>query len=353
MKKIIYLAIAVFFIFCPKVNADDVWRIAGENEYNRNVERISSGNFTLSPSELLEKGADMLLKEISESRASIISILSVAALSGILNVMQGSFGGGICSESAFFACFTLSAVSASKLLSEAVGYGAEVVQSMTDFITKICPVVTILIASGGNSAAAGSFYPVLSSAVYVVSLIINKCIIPLVYLSAILGIVNNLSMRVQLVRLNNLIKSVSKWILTATLTVFTGITAIYGFSVPVIDAVALKTLKFTVGSCVPVVGGLMADTVETVISGAKVMKNAVGTAGILAVLGICIVPVIKLCAIILMLKLSAAAAEPLCDKRISGMLSDMASPITTVFSMVIASAMLFVISIAVIMGATA
>ena len=63
-------------------------------------------------------------------------------------------------------------------------------------------------------------------------------------------------------------------------------------------------------------------------------------------------PVIKLAAIILMLRLAAAAAEPLCDKRISSMISDIISPVTTVFSMVIASAMLFIISIAIIMGAT-
>ena len=46
-------------------------------------------------------------------------------------------------------------------------------------------------------------------------------------MSAVLGIVNNISKRVQLTNLNNLIKSFSKWILTGILTVFTGINAIY------------------------------------------------------------------------------------------------------------------------------
>ena len=106
------------------------------------------------------------------------------------------------------------------------------------------------------------------------------------------------------------------------------------------------------GSCVPVVGGLVSDTVETVLSGAKLMKNAVGTAGIITIITICLVPVIKLGVIILMLKLAAAAAEPLTDKRISAMITDIIAPVTMVFSMVISTAMLFIISIAIILGAT-
>lgn len=350
--KIFYILLAVWIFVSPGVFAEDVGYIAGEEDYNRNVEKIVSGTFEIAPLEMINKGVKMLFEEVSESRKELTCIMVIAAVSGILSAVQGSFGEGASGDAAFFACFTLTTVAASRLLTEAVGYGAAVVNRMTGFVTKICPVVTVLLASTGNVASAKSFYPVLSGAVYVVSLIINKCVIPLVYLSAVIGIVNNLSMRVQLTRLNNLIKAFSKWILTAALTVFTGITAIYGFSVPVMDAVTLKTLKFTVGSVVPVVGGLMADTVETVLGGARVMKNAVGTAGIVAVCGICIVPVMKLTAIIFMLRIAAASSEPLCDKRISGLISDLAAPVTTVFSMVIASAMLFIISIAVIMGAT-
>ena len=351
MKKIIYI-IFIIMLFIPVSYAAEDGYIEGEEEYNGIVKDITSGSFKLEPLELINKGWEMLMKEVFESRTLIINIVVIAAVSGILNILQSSFSKSGSSEAAFFACFTLVAIAVARLISEAVGYGAEVVERLTGFITKICPVVTILLVSSGSAASAGSFYPVLSASIYVVSMVIEKCIIPLVYLSSILGIVNNISKRVQLGNLNNLIKSFSKWILTGILTVFTGINAIYGFSVPVLDAVTLKALKFTVGSCVPVVGGLVADTVETVLTGAKLMKNAVGTAGIITVIGICLVPVIKLGAIIFMLKLAAAAAEPLTDKRISGMISDVIAPITIVFSMVIAAAMLFIISIAIIIGAT-
>ncbi len=350
MKKI-FILILILLSFVSPVYADNDFYIQGESQYNKNVQDILSGDFSLNPASIINTAVNTFMKEVKNSQKLIINIVVIAAISGTLNILQFSFGNTQSGEAAFFACFTLVAIALSGLISEVVGYGAEVIKSLTDFTTKIAPVLTISLIASGKVASAGSFYPVLSGAIYVVSVIINQFIIPLVYLSAILGIVNNISKRVQIKNLTNLIKNFSKWILTGILTIFTGINAIYGFSVPVLDAVSLKAVQFTVGSCVPVVGGLVSDTVETVLTGAKLMKNAVGTAGIIAVITICTVPILKLGAIILMLKLAAASVEPLTDKRISGMISDVISPITTVFSMVIATSMLFIISIAIIIGA--
>ena len=350
MKKIFILTLILFGFMSP-AHAETDFYIQGESQYNKNVSDILSGEFTLSPAKIINTALDTFMKEVKNSKKLIINIVVIAAISGTLNILQLSFGNSGSGEAAFFTCFTLIAISLSGLISEVVGYGAEVIKNLTDFTTKIAPVLTISLIASGKVASAGSFYPVLSGAIYVVSVIINQFIIPMVTLSAILGIVNNISKRVQLKSLTNLIKSFSKWILTGILTIFTGINAIYGFSVPVLDAVSLKALQFTVGSCVPVVGGLVSDTVETVLTGAKLMKNAVGTAGIITVITICTVPILKLSAIILMLKLAQASVEPLTDKRISDMISDIISPITTVFSMVIATSMLFIISIAIIIGA--
>lgn len=352
MRKIFCMIFIILLIAVPSHAQNADVHIEGESGYNENVDKIMSGQMRLDPIDLIKKGWNMLCDEVIRSKAIVADIIIIAAVSGILNVLQSSLGAGEASDAAFFACFGVTAVAVLNLLHTAVGYGAEVVCELCSFITKICPIITILLVSSGKAASASSFYPVLSASIYIVSMIIENFIIPLVYMSAVLGIVNNISKRVQLSNLNNLIKSFSKWILTGILTVFTGINAIYGFSVPVLDAVSLKALKFTVGSVVPVVGGLVADTVETVLSGAKLMKNAVGTAGIIAVVGICLIPIVKLAIIIFMLKIAAAAAEPICDKRISDMIADSAAPITTVFSMVVASGMLFIISIAIIIGAT-
>ncbi|MFR3922674.1 MAG: stage III sporulation protein AE [Dysosmobacter welbionis] len=56
------------------------------------------------------------------------------------------------------------------------------------------------------------------------------------------------------------------------------------------DAVTVKAAKFTMSSLVPVVGGILSDAAETVLAGARILKNAVGVFGMLAVLCMCVAP---------------------------------------------------------------
>ncbi len=351
MKKwllIVWMLLAV----CMPVFAEESPTLAGEDLFNETARQVVEGEFTLDPVKLINMGLEKLFSEITQSREILVSMLVIAAVSGVLNAMQSSLSEGGVSETAFFACFTLMTAAVVQIFSITVGYGVEVIHQLSEFITKLAPLFTILMVSGGAVTSAAVFNPVLSGAVYVITFVVDKCIVPLVYLGAVLGIVNNISAKVQITKFNALIRSLAKWILTAVLTIFTSITAIYGFSAPVLDGVKLKAVKFAVGSLVPVVGGLLSDTVETVLNGTRLVKNAAGVAGMVAVCAIALVPILKIGVMILMLKLAAAAIEPLTDKRMTDMVSDVTGSVVTIFAMVITTAMLFIICIGIMVGAT-
>ena len=140
--------------------------------------------------------------------------------------------------------------------------------------------------------------------------------------------------------------------MAAVITIFTGISAIYGFSTPALDAMSAKAVKFAVGSLVPVVGGFLSDTLETIISGTRLMKNSVGTAGIIVLLSICIIPILKIGVIQLVLRLAASVAEPVTDTRISKMLWEISEDVTLIFGVIIMIAVLFLINISMIMSFT-
>ena len=129
--------------------------------------------------------------------------------------------------------------------------------------------------------------------------------------------------------------------------------AIYGFASPALDAVGARTLKFAVGSLVPVVGGFLSDTLDTVAASGAVVKNAVGASGIIMICIICVTPIIKLAVMQIMFKLISAITEPITDKRISAMLWDMSEAIVAIFGMVVLTAVMFVINICIILRFTA
>lgn len=276
MKKI-FFTILILFCLCPHALCEDLSHIEGEDFFNRTTDLILSGNFFKDPTEILKSLSDSLFSELLTSRREMIGLLVIALLSGALKALE-SGEENASAEAASFACFVLITMSALKIFTDAVGYGVSVIYDIGDFVTKLAPTLMIMLASCGAVSSSAAFHPILSGAVYVFTWLIDNCILPLVYLSAVLSVVGHITPKLSLSSLAKLARSFGKWLLTAALTVFVGISAIYGFSAPALDAVTLKAAKFAVGSFVPVVGGILSDTVETVISSAALMKNAVGSA---------------------------------------------------------------------------
>lgn len=104
------------------------------------------------------------------------------------------------------------------------------------------------------------------------------------------------------------------------MTIFVGVVSLEGTLASSVDGITAKTAKTVVSSAIPVVGKILGDAVDTVLGCGIVLKNAVGIVGVIIVIGICIMPIIKLTILSLAYKLLATVAEPIADKNIVGLL---------------------------------
>ncbi len=352
MRSLLFKLLLIFIVLLPVGVSAEVPSLEGENLFNDTVEKAVSGQLSLNPVNILNMISDDLMREVRECAADVMILFIIAAISGIITTVSNSLGSKSTGEAAFFACFTLMSAAAVKCFSVAMQYGTEVVTAMTNFITKLSPLLMLMIATSGKTFSAAAFQPIMSAAVYVVSVLIEKCLVPLIAFSSVLAVAGNISDKVQLSGFCRVVKSIAKWLMAAIITIFTGISGIYGFASPSLDAISGKAVKFAVGSLVPVVGSFLSDTLETVVSGTRLMKNSVGVSGIIVMCVICVIPILKIGVIQLMLKLTSAIAEPLTDKRISSMMWEMSESVTTVFAVVIMVAVLFLINISIMLAAT-
>lgn len=104
------------------------------------------------------------------------------------------------------------------------------------------------------------------------------------------------------------------------MTIFVGVVSLEGTLASSVDGITAKTAKTVVSSAIPVVGKILGDAVDTVLGCGIVLKNAVGIVGVIIVIGICIMPIIKLSILFLSYKLLAIVSEPIADKNIVGLL---------------------------------
>lgn len=80
--------------------------------------------------------------------------------------------------------------------------------------------------------------------------------------------------------------------------------------------ITAKTTKTIVSSAIPVVGKILGDAVDTVLGCGIILKNAIGLVGIILILGICIMPILKLATLTITYKLLATVVQPIADEKI-------------------------------------
>lgn len=351
MKRVLFILMLVMSISAT-VYGYDIPTIDGYDIFSNRAVEMATGEFSLNPVDVFNNIIASLSEELKSFSVTASSILVMTLLSSTVNTLNSALGTGMSANASFFTFFTVISGLALTCFFKTLTYATEVMGYMTDFMSKLSPVLIVTLFACCKPASAAAFEPVLSAAVVIVSEVITRCLVPLITFSAVLSVAGNVGDRNGISGFVKIVKSATKWIMALVITVFTGINAIYGFATPALDAVGTRTLKFAVGSLVPIVGGFLSDTLDTVTASGAVVKNAVGASGIVMLCIICIPPIIKLGIMQMMFKLISAITEPIADRRISSMLWDIGEAFVALFGVVVLTAVMFIINICIILRLT-
>lgn len=230
--------------------------------------------------------------------------------------------------------------------SEVIKITKESIQNLVGFSYSLLPILLALVASTGSVISVSVVQPVILGSIVFISNVIQNLIIPILLITTMIGIVSNISEKVQVEKLSKFFKSGIVWFLGVIVTLFVGILSIEGTLSSSVDGVTAKTTKAVVSNFVPVVGKALGDSVDTVLGCTNILKNATGLVGIVIIIGICAMPIIKLTILSASFKLVSALSEPIADKNIVKLLGH----IGDVFKILLA--IMFFIAVMLIVGIT-
>ncbi|MGL5329779.1 MAG: stage III sporulation protein AE, partial [Peptostreptococcaceae bacterium] len=111
---------------------------------------------------------------------------------------------------------------------------------------------------------------------------------------------------------------------------------------------SVKTAKFALGNFIPVVGGFVSDSVDILLSSSQLIKNVFGGIGLVLLIGICIIPVIKVLSVIFVYKVAAIVIEPVGEDAMSSFLNDVANLMLIMLACIIAIMIMFFVTIAIL-----
>ena len=138
--------------------------------------------------------------------------------------------------------------------------------------------------------------------------LISGLLVPLLYGYIAACVAQAALGREELKRMADLLKWTVTTVLTIVTTAFVAYLTASGVVAGTADAAAVKAAKFAISGAVPVVGGILSDAAETVLASAGVLRGTVGVFGMVTILGICLLPLLRLAVHYLTYKLVAALA---------------------------------------------
>lgn len=311
---------------------------------------LISGKSKVSGTDILKGIFSAFFSEVIQNISLLLKILAITVICAVLTNLQNNFQKDTVGELAYYICYLLIATIIIKNFAIIINLGKETVDNMVNFMQVILPVLlTLLIAVGGATTGA-LFHPMVLGTVNIVGTLVKDVIFPLIFFAFIIGIISELSKKIQFTKLSELIRQSAITIMGVSLTVFIGIMSVYGVTSKV-DGVTARTAKFAVDKFIPIVGKFLSDAIDTVVGCSTILKNAVGVIGLLSIFLICILPIIKIIALIFTYKVVMAIMEPISDTKIISCLNEVSKSLLLVLASVLSVGIMFFITITIIVQA--
>lgn len=219
------------------------------------------------------------------------------------------------------------------------------IQNLVGFSYTLLPILLTLMMTTGSIASASAVQPVLLFLITFIGNIITTFLLPLILIGTALSIVSKVSDKVQIDKLAKYFKTSVVWVLGIVLTIFVGVLSLEGSLTSSVDGITAKTAKAAVSNFIPVVGKILGDAVDTVIGCSNILKNAVGIVGVIVVIGICILPIIKLAILTITYYIAGALCQPIADDKIVSLLSGMGDTFKVLLAMLISVSVMLMIGI--------
>lgn len=269
---------------------------------------------------ILKKVLSLLGGQLVDGLTVLGSVLAIVIIHSILKSVSESLENNTISKLIYYVQYILIVTIIMMNFSDIVQVVKDTCNNLVGFMNILIPLLISLMIYTGSITTSGILEPIILFLINFIGNIIQTIIIPIVLIFTSLIVISKISDNVQIDKLSKFLKSGVVWFFGIILTVFVGVISLEGTLSSSVDGITAKTTKAVVSSAVPVVGKILGDAVDTVLGCGIILKNAVGLIGVIVVIGICIIPILKLGILTIAYKLMSAICEPIADKNITSLL---------------------------------
>ncbi len=326
--------------------------LSGQSEFSfsETVLGLLKGEIPFELQRIPELVSELLLGQLRQQRQMALQILVIVLASAIFSNFVKVFDSRQIADISFFMMYLLIST---LLMRSFLAMNRSVVStcgSLNRFMRLLLPsyLVTVVLSAGSFSAVG--FYEITLFGIQLLQTLLVRFILPAVNFYLVLLLLNQMSAEDLFSRFAELVETVIRWVTKSIFGIVVGLQAVQTLVAPALDS--LKNSAFQrLARSIPGVGNLLDSAAETVVGSAVVVKNAVGVAGMIALVILSAVPLLKLLASILLFRLLCALIQPVSDRRMVEGIASISRGAVLLLQILATGISIFVISLAMVTAA--
>ncbi|CEN76634.1 stage III sporulation protein AE [[Clostridium] sordellii] len=298
-----------------------------------------------------KEGFKVFLFEELKASLKVASIIFVLALlSSILKSLDNSFSSGAVSQVTTYIVFIVMVTLTLVGFKDVLNICNNTIDSMINLMQIVMPILITFLVVMGFPITSTVMTPIFMGGVTFINIVFKNFLFISITIGFAVLVINNISSSIKLKKLSSFIKQINLITIGAIFTIYLGLVSMQGMYVKSLDGFAIKSTKFAIGNFIPVVGGFVSDSFDIILSSSQLIKNLFGGVGLIILIGICLIPIVKIISIILVYKASAMIVEPVGEENISNFLNEISNLMAIMLGCIIAITIMFFVTIAIVIS---
>ncbi|MDE6973185.1 MAG: stage III sporulation protein AE [Lachnospiraceae bacterium] len=316
-------------------------------DLEESLRMIMEGRIGEAGRELLGQIAEILKGELSNFRKIFLYILILGVMSSLFSGFSDLFAGQQIAQAGFYFLYLFLSAILVRVFWIMSQTAQTTISEIVLFVKLFIPTYFTAVGTAQGTVTAVCYYQLMLVIAYLVESFLSGVLLPFVYSYVLLAILNGIWAEEKLSLLLDFLKKVIGAALKISMGAVTGFSLVQSVVVPVADRLKISALRKAAAS-IPGIGGVVEGVTELVLGSAVLIKNSMGVLFLLLLAVSALIPLIKLLLIAGTVKLGAAIAGIVSDKRISGCTDRVGEGFFLLFRCVSTALLLFMIVIAVV-----
>lgn len=291
------------------------------------LEYLTGGNLNINYSDYVGELFKVLFNGVIKLIPSFAQVAAISILCAIASDAEGGIISAHTAKIIRLACLALIMLILTSILIGVLSSAVSCIENIKRQVELFTPILVTLTVLTGGSEVGAIYQP---SALFLSGgaiEIVNGLIFPATIAVIVLNFLSKLNPEISFTGVAALLKSVMKWVIGITVTVFGLFLTVQSTASSLFNGMFFKVTKYLVGNSVPIVGNFLSAGVDMIVMAGSIVKSSLGIMGIVMLLGEILQPVLMLFSFSLILKLTGAIIQPLGEKTLYSLFSDLAKDI--------------------------